>query len=57
MKKLAWTALVAVASALAARYAVRALGLAWRRVAKEEPPPMPRWAKFVVGKTLKTAAV
>ena len=55
MKKLAWTALVTVGSALAARAAVRALDRLWRRVTKEEPPPSPRWMKFLVGKTTNAA--
>ena len=56
MKKLAWTALVTLASALATRVAVRALDLVWRRATNEAPPPIPRWAHFLVGKTTKQAA-
>jgi hypothetical protein len=55
MKKLAWTALVTAVSTAAAYGAVRALELMWRRVTKEPPPPMPWWARFVVGKTTKAA--
>jgi len=55
MKKLAWTALVTAVSAAATAVAVRALDLMWRRVTKEAPPPMPWWARFVVGKTTKAA--
>jgi hypothetical protein len=51
MKKLAWTALVTVVSAVASRVAVRALVRVWRRVTKEDPPAMPGWMKFLVGKT------
>jgi len=56
MKKLAWTALVTVVSAVATRLAVRALDLMWRGVTKEAPPPIPWWARMIVGKTTKTAA-
>jgi hypothetical protein len=56
MKKLAWTALVTAVSAAAVRVALRALDLMWRRVTKEAPPPTPRWARFLVGKTTKAAA-
>jgi hypothetical protein len=57
MKKLAWTALVAVVSAVATRVAVRALDRMWRVVTKEPPPPSPFWARFLVGKTTKAAAL
>jgi len=57
MKKLAWTALVTAVSAVATRLAVRALDLMWRRVTKHAPPPMPRWAQFLVGKTMNSAAM
>ncbi len=56
MKKLAWTALVAVVSALATRVAVRAIDRLWRGVTNEAPPPEPFWAKFVVGRVSKAAA-
>jgi hypothetical protein len=56
MKKLVWTALVAAVSAIVTRVAVRALERVWRRVTKEGPPPEPRWARFVVGRTMKLAA-
>jgi hypothetical protein len=55
MKKLAWTALVTVVSAVASRIAVRALVRVWRGVTNENPPPTPGWMKFLVGKT--TSAV
>lgn len=57
MKKLVWTALVAALTAAAARLAVRAAERVWRYVTTENPPPMPRWAKFVVGKTAKAATL
>ena len=53
MKKLLWTALVATVSAACASAAVRALEWAWRRVAKQAPPPIPAWAHFFVGKPLR----
>jgi hypothetical protein len=56
MKKLAWTALVTVVSAAAARLAVRALDRLWRGVTKQPPPPTARWAQFLVGKTTKLPA-
>jgi hypothetical protein len=56
MKKLAWTAVVIGVSALASRIAVRALNRLWRSVTKTNPPPTPRWAQFLVGKTTKVAA-
>ncbi len=57
MKKLAWTALVMVVTAAASRLAVRALDRLWRGVTKEPPPPPTRWARFLVGKTTKAAAM
>ncbi|HEU4614245.1 MAG TPA: hypothetical protein VFS15_19255 [Kofleriaceae bacterium] len=56
MKKLAWTALVAAVSAVMTRVAVRALERMWRRVTKENPPPQPFWAKFLVGRTMRLAS-
>jgi hypothetical protein len=56
MKKLAWTALVAVGSAVASRLAVRALERLWRSVTKEAPPPRPAWARFLIGKTTNAVA-
>jgi len=53
MKKLAWTALVTAVSAAATTVAVRALDRMWRLVTNEPPPPTPRWARFLVGKTTK----
>ncbi len=53
MKKLVWTALVASISAACAGAAVRAHDWAWRRVLKEEPPEIPGWARFFVGKPLR----
>jgi hypothetical protein len=55
MKKLAWTALVTAVSALASRFAVRALERLWRGVTKQTPPPTPWWARLLVGKTTKAA--
>jgi hypothetical protein len=56
MKKLAWTAVVMGVSALASRLAVRALNRVWRSVTNTNPPPTPRWAQFLVGKTTNVAA-
>jgi hypothetical protein len=56
MRKLLWTALVAAGSTACAAAAVRALDWAWRKVAKEPPPDMPAWARFLVGKPLKKIA-
>jgi hypothetical protein len=55
MKKLAWTALVMAVSGVASRIAVRALNRMWRSVTKSDPPPTPRWAQLLVGKTTKVA--
>jgi hypothetical protein len=56
MKKLAWTALVTAVSAITTRLTVRALDRLWRRVTNETPPPMPFWARLLVGKTSNAAA-
>lgn len=53
MKKLLWTGLAAVVSAVSAAAAMRVLDAVWRRVAKEAPPEMPGWAKLLVGRPLK----
>ena len=53
MKKLVWTALVTAASAMTAALVARVLDRAWRRIVKEAPPEMPRWARMLVGKPLK----
>lgn len=52
MKRLAWTALVTAVSALAAAAAARFLDRLWRGVAREPPPEMPRWARWLVGSPL-----
>lgn len=54
MKTLLWTALVATISAACAGAAVRALEWAWRRASGEDPPEIPGWARFFVGKPLRT---
>jgi hypothetical protein len=56
VKKVIWTALVAVTSALAATFAVRALRAVWIEVTHEEPPERPWWAKRVVGGPLSSGA-
>jgi hypothetical protein len=56
VKKVVWTALVAVSSTLAATLAVRAVRAAWMRVMHEEPPERPWWARKVVGGPLKSGA-
>jgi hypothetical protein len=53
MRKLLWTALVATASAACAAGAVRLLDWAYRRIAKQPPPEMPGWARFLIGNPLK----
>ena len=54
MKKLLWTALVALGSAAAAAATTRLLDRLWRRVAKEPPPEMPGWARLLIGKPLRS---
>ncbi len=49
MKKLVWTGLVAVVTAVATAFALRGLRYAWTRIAKEEPPEAPWWARKFVG--------
>jgi hypothetical protein len=49
MKKVIWTGLVVVTSAVSAAYAVRALDALWRRVTHEPPPESPRWARLLMG--------
>jgi hypothetical protein len=56
VKKVVWTALVAVTSALAATLAIRALRAVWIEVTHEEPPERPWWAKKVVGGPLSSSA-
>jgi len=48
--------LVMVVSGAATRLAVRALNQLWRSVTNTNPPPTPRWAQFLVGKTTNAAA-
>jgi hypothetical protein len=55
-KKVVWTALVAVTSALAATLAIRALRAVWIEVTHEQPPERPWWAKKVVGGPLSSGA-
>jgi hypothetical protein len=52
MKKLAWTALVAIVSAAVTTLTMRALAYAWRRALHEDPPERPTWAEWLVGKPL-----
>ena len=54
MKKLVWTALVAITSAAAAAIAIRGLRFAWMRMMKEPPPSQPWWARKLVGGPLHT---
>jgi hypothetical protein len=54
MKKLIWTALATAVTAASAALAVRVLDRLWRRLAHEPPPQMPGWARFFVGKPLKS---
>lgn len=53
MKKLLWTALAAVVTTAAAAGALHLLAYVWRRVAHEEPPEQPGWAKLFVRKPLR----
>lgn len=48
MKKLIWTALAVLTSAASAALMVRLVDVAWRRLVKEPPPEMPRWARLVL---------
>ena len=48
MRKLLWTALAAAGAAAA----VRVLDWAWRKIAHEEPPEKPFWARLLIGKPL-----
>lgn len=49
MRKLLFTALT-VACATAA---VRVVEWAWRKIAHEQPPEQPLWARLLIGKPLK----
>lgn len=49
MKKLVWTALAAVTSAVAAAVAIRGLRYVWTRILEEPPPSQPWWARKLVG--------
>jgi hypothetical protein len=53
MKKLLWTSLLMVSSAAAATITGRAMTRLWRIVTDEQPPEMPWWAKWLVGKPLR----
>jgi hypothetical protein len=53
-KKLLWTALLTVATTLAARAAARGVLALWRAVAREEPPDVPFWGKLLVRRPLKS---
>lgn len=53
MRKLIWTALVTIVSGAGATAAVRALRFIWRKATHEEPPPITRWARLLVEKTVK----
>ncbi len=53
MKKLLYTALVAVTSVVAAGLAVRGVTLLWNKALHEPPPPIPRWAQLLVAGPLQ----
>ena len=53
MKKLIWTALATLTSALAAAATLRLMDRLWRRVVKEPPPEAPRWARMLVGRPVQ----
>jgi hypothetical protein len=53
MKKLLWTALVAVTSAAAAALTMRGLRFVWIRVTHELPPERPWWARKLVANPLR----
>lgn len=52
MKRLAWTALLTAASALAAAATARPMDRLWRSVTHEAPPDRPAWARWLLGKPL-----
>jgi hypothetical protein len=49
MKKIMWTALVTISSAVATAAAFKASTWLWQRLENEPPPPRPKWAKLLVG--------
>lgn len=53
MKKVLWAVLVTGTSALAATLAARGIDKAWRAIAKEPPPDMPWWARWLVAKPVQ----
>ena len=56
MKKLLWTGLAAITTAVASAVALRMLASAWTRVTHEPPPEMPKWAKLAVAPLRKKVA-
>jgi hypothetical protein len=56
VKKVVWTALVALSSTLAATLAVRVVRAVWMEVTHEEPPERPWWARKIVGGPLTSGA-
>ncbi len=53
VKKLLFTALVAVTSVVSAALAVRGVTLLWSKALHEPPPPIPRWAHMLVAGPLQ----
>jgi hypothetical protein len=52
MRKALWTALVTALTAASAALAVRLASRLWEAVAKEPPPEVPAWARWLVAKPL-----
>lgn len=48
MKRLLWTTLVTLASAVAAGAASRLADRLWRWITRTPPPDVPGWARFLV---------
>jgi hypothetical protein len=53
LKKLLYTALVAVSSVVTAALAVRGVSLLWSKALHERPPSIPRWARLLVAGPLQ----
>ena len=53
VRKIVWTGLVTVLSAVSAALAVRAAERLWWACKHQPPPEIPTWAKLLLGKPLK----
>lgn len=53
MRKFVWVVLATFVSAAAAALAVKGLAYGWRRITKDPPPAVPRWAQMLLGSAIR----